>query len=240
MPLKNDWVDGNTYTAAAANAVANAILAGPADNSVTNAKMADDAVGVAELSATGTASSTTYLRGDNTWATPSGGAISFPVFTVSTFYGGTLGGSDDTTCFQNTINAANAAGGGIVVVPVSPAGAFWKVSQLVIPRNVHLTGGGTWHSFGGGSDGGTKIRQNDSVNDDLIIFAATTADTPPYVGPCGITNIVLRGAAVSTTGHAINFRAEDGQDGGVQDMMTFERIAASGPRSASLKAYPSS
>ncbi|MCS5594806.1 MAG: hypothetical protein NZ730_09730 [Porticoccaceae bacterium] len=38
-----------------------------ADNAVTNAKMADDAVGVAELSATGTASATTFLAGDNSW-----------------------------------------------------------------------------------------------------------------------------------------------------------------------------
>tara|TARA_R110002012_G_scaffold270808_1_gene455908 strand:- start:450 stop:1400 length:951 start_codon:yes stop_codon:yes gene_type:complete len=37
-------------------------------NAITNAKMADDAIGVAELSATGTASSSTYLRGDNSWA----------------------------------------------------------------------------------------------------------------------------------------------------------------------------
>ena len=35
---------------------------------VTNAKVADDAVGVDELSATGTASATTFLRGDNAWA----------------------------------------------------------------------------------------------------------------------------------------------------------------------------
>ena len=41
------------------------------DNSVTNAKVADDAVGVDELSATGTASATTYLRGDNAWSTVS-------------------------------------------------------------------------------------------------------------------------------------------------------------------------
>ena len=38
------------------------------DNSITNAKMNDDAIGVAELSATGSASSSTYLRGDNSWA----------------------------------------------------------------------------------------------------------------------------------------------------------------------------
>ena len=46
------------------------------DSEVKNADMADDAIGIAELSATGTASSSTYLRGDNSWATVSsvGGA----------------------------------------------------------------------------------------------------------------------------------------------------------------------
>ena len=39
------------------------------DSEVKNADMADDAVGVAELSATGTASSSTFLRGDNSWQT---------------------------------------------------------------------------------------------------------------------------------------------------------------------------
>ena len=38
------------------------------DNAVTNAKVADDAIGVAELSASGTASNSTFLRGDNSWA----------------------------------------------------------------------------------------------------------------------------------------------------------------------------
>jgi len=36
--------------------------------SIDNAHLADDAVGIAELSATGTASGTTFLRGDNSWA----------------------------------------------------------------------------------------------------------------------------------------------------------------------------
>jgi len=39
-----------------------------ADLAVTNPKIANDAVGVDELSATGTASSSTYLRGDNSWS----------------------------------------------------------------------------------------------------------------------------------------------------------------------------
>lgn len=45
--------------------------AGISDNSITNAKMADDAIGLAELSATGTPSSSNFLRGDNTWAAAS-------------------------------------------------------------------------------------------------------------------------------------------------------------------------
>ena len=46
------------------------------DNTVSNAKVVDDAIGIAELSATGTASSSTFLRGDNAWAAPSGGGVS--------------------------------------------------------------------------------------------------------------------------------------------------------------------
>ena len=41
----------------------------------SNEHLADDAVGVAELSATGTASSSTFLRGDNAWAAAGGGKI---------------------------------------------------------------------------------------------------------------------------------------------------------------------
>lgn len=39
-------------------------------------KVQDDSVDIADLSATGTASSSTYLRGDNTWATVTSGATS--------------------------------------------------------------------------------------------------------------------------------------------------------------------
>jgi len=46
------------------------------DASIDNAHLADDAVGIAELSASGTASSTTFLRGDNTWGVPIGGVTS--------------------------------------------------------------------------------------------------------------------------------------------------------------------
>ena len=51
--------------------------------SIDNEHLADDAVGVAELSATGTASSSTFLRGDNAWAAAGGGAWTFISETVA-------------------------------------------------------------------------------------------------------------------------------------------------------------
>ncbi len=41
-----------------------------ADNLIGIEHLEDDTVGIAELSATGTASATTFLRGDNAWADP--------------------------------------------------------------------------------------------------------------------------------------------------------------------------
>ena len=53
---------------------------------VTNAKVADpDAVGIDELSATGTASATTYLRGDNAWSSIETGTSWQAVVSAATF-----------------------------------------------------------------------------------------------------------------------------------------------------------
>ena len=58
-----------------ANTVAGVAAGGINDNVVDNGTMADDAIGIAELSATGTASSSTFLRGDNAWAAAGGAKI---------------------------------------------------------------------------------------------------------------------------------------------------------------------
>ena len=77
-----------------ANTVAGVAAGGINDNVVDNCTMADDAIGVAELSATGTASSSTFLRGDNAWATPVAGdsAPYFDAFTngIQTFSANTV------------------------------------------------------------------------------------------------------------------------------------------------------
>jgi len=66
------------------------------DGEVKNADMADDAVGVAELSATGTASSSTFLRGDNSWATPTDTNTQLSTEEVQDIVGGMFTGNTET------------------------------------------------------------------------------------------------------------------------------------------------
>jgi hypothetical protein len=97
-----------------------------ADNAITNVKMADDSVGVAELSATGTPSAFVFLRGDNTWATPAVGGDMYAVTYDPAGVGEQLVGLTAAQTLANktlttptigdmsnaTHNHQNAAGGG--------------------------------------------------------------------------------------------------------------------------------
>ena len=96
-------------------------------NAVTNVKVADDAIGVAELSATGTASGTTYLRGDNAWSTVPAGAPT--------------GGGTDKVFFENqqtvstnyTVTASyNAVSAGPVTVASGVSITLTGTSEWVI------------------------------------------------------------------------------------------------------------
>ena len=63
LPTSGKWPQGNI-----------------ADNAIGASQMADDAVTIAKLAATGTASATTFLRGDNSWA--AAGGDNTPAFQV--------------------------------------------------------------------------------------------------------------------------------------------------------------
>ena len=95
-----------------------------ADDAVGADQMADDAVGVAVLSATGTANATTFLRGDNTWAA-SGGL--YNAWLVKTADGYTAVSGDQlianhaSTAFTITLPASPSQGDTVVLKNVGAA-----------------------------------------------------------------------------------------------------------------------
>ena len=121
-----------------------------ADDAVTSAKVANDAIGIAQLSASGTASSTTYLRGDNSWAAAGGSGVStdvgangigsmalMTIFTnnQSITSGSTLGGNNLVHTVFNTSGTLVSTG------PLS-TGTWKNITGKTLASSGHRTG--TW------------------------------------------------------------------------------------------------
>lgn len=80
---------------------------------------------------TGTASSSTYLRGDQTWQTISGGSTVIPMVTVGTSGSGAdyeCDGTADNVQIQAAIDAISTAGGTVAIL----AGTYNLAAQLTI------------------------------------------------------------------------------------------------------------
>jgi hypothetical protein len=73
-----------------------------ANNAVTKAKMADDAVGIDELETTGTPDGTKFLRDDMSWQTIPGGGLTASNFVTRETPSGTINGSNPTFTLANT------------------------------------------------------------------------------------------------------------------------------------------
>ena len=106
------------------------------NDTITNAKMADDAIGLAELSATGTPSASNYLRGDNSWATITTG-ISNVVEDTTPQLGGNLDLNSNNITGTGNLNVT-----GIVTASLSNS---WT-----------LTGNGSAYFFSGAGFDGTE------------------------------------------------------------------------------------
>lgn len=107
------------------------------DNRIINRMVADDAVGLPELSASGTASGTTFLRGDNSWAAVGAGQLT-----------GTLPAARFSDGFIISRMLSNAVGAGLTV-PNNTDGSQPAASAATIGRiNIHGTtayvGAGTY------------------------------------------------------------------------------------------------
>ena len=110
------------------------------DGSIDNAHLADDAVGIDELSATGTASSSTFLRGDNAWVA-SGLAWQAVVTAATTMVGG-KGYFVNTTGSAFSMTLPGSATIGDEVHIIDYAGTF-DTNNCTVARNSHKILGAT-------------------------------------------------------------------------------------------------
>jgi hypothetical protein len=96
-----------------ANKIANNAITSTqiASSTITGGNIANSTVGVANLNASGTASSSNYLRGDGTWSTPSGGSSN--TYSTGSLSTGTIS-SSATTVFYTV------ADGNTITLPASP------------------------------------------------------------------------------------------------------------------------
>jgi hypothetical protein len=189
IPLKGmaaENIDSDQYVDGSIDAVhlsANSVDSDSyVDASIDNAHLADDAVGVAELSATGTASSSTFLRGDNAWAAAGGGKV-VQVVNVQTGVSatGTTTITDDDSIPQIT------QGTEFMTLAITPTSA---TNKLII--DVFIMGSHTASNYN------TVALFQDSTANALACMTQTQGAGEPHTGP-GLRHYMTSGTTSATT-----------------------------------------
>ena len=112
----------------------------PATGKWPQGNIADDAVGTTQLSATGTASATTYLRGDNAWSSIDTGTSWQAVQTASFTAVAGNGYPINTTSAALTMTLPASASVGDTIEIVDYAGTFASNTVTVDPQTLKIIG----------------------------------------------------------------------------------------------------
>ena len=112
------------------------------DATIVNGDIANATIALAKLSATGTASASTFLRGDNSWG--SAGASAGQVIQV-------LGATDST--YRSTTGTTFVTGSNTLSVTITPSSASNKI-LILVSAAITQDGGrdGYWTIFRGGTN----------------------------------------------------------------------------------------
>ena len=174
--IADDAIDSEHY---ADGSIDNAHIADDAidsehyvDGSIDNAHLADDAVGVAELSATGTASSSTFLRGDNSWAAAGGGKLLQAVSTVVTANPSTTTGTwVDISGFAVTTGTLASSSSKLLILVQMAAGTTTTYNHNALIK-ITPSGGSAVYPYKGAGAAETGDKWNSSFMGDISSASA--------------------------------------------------------------------
>lgn len=197
-----------TLSATLANQNANTVFSGPTSGGAATptfralvaadipnldaAKITTGTVATARLGS-GTANSTTFLRGDNTWAVPTFTLTGVMDAVNAKRDHGCVGddATNDTTCLTNAITAAALSTGKTLYLP---AGTYRTNAKISVPGGVKLIGDGQDKSIIHGT------------GNDVIVDATVGTGAWLFKGP-SIQHIGIRGS--SSGANQIGLRVDD-------------------------------